>query len=104
MIKNKEDWWQIVDDNWGYLKDIVFHHLDPNAPAYVIAGDRTSTLTGNLLFKELEILKETRDPKLHRYLNISWCMASDAYAYSVAGWGQFCDLCSEGWVFDEEGE
>jgi hypothetical protein len=29
-------------------------------------------------------------------------MASDSYAWSVPSWGQFCDLCSENWVFDEE--
>ena len=102
IIKNKEDWWNLLDIHWDNIKDIVFHHLDPNAPAYEIPGNSESPLTGRLLFLELEHLKSKRDPKIHRYLNVSWCMASDAYAWSVPSWGPFCDLCSENWVFDEE--
>ena len=102
MIKTKEDWWHLLDANWENIKRIVFHHLDPNAPAYEEPGNKDSKLTGRLLFLELEALRVNRDPQMHRYLNVSWCMASDAYAYSVPSWGEFCDLCSENWVFDEE--
>lgn len=38
------------------------------------------------------------DPKIVRYFNGAWCLASDAYAWSVPFWGAFCDLCSEEWV------
>ena len=102
IINNKEEWWKLLDEHWDNIRDIIFHHLDPNAPSYTIPGDNKSALTGLLLFKELEVLRDARDPKLNRYLNVSWCMASDTYAYSVPSWSQFCNLCSENWVFEEE--
>lgn len=102
IINNREDWWNGLEDHWENIKAIVFHHLDPMLPAYEIPGDKESPLTGRILLSELEYLKEKKDPKIHRYLNVSWCMASDAYAYSVPSWSHFCDLCSEDWVFCEE--
>jgi len=101
MIKNENDWWDLLDAYWGDILEIVFHHLDPNHPAYEIPGDANSPVTGRVLHEELVYLKLKKNPKIHRYLNVSWCMASDTYAYSVSGWSQFCDLCSENWVFDE---
>ena len=100
-IKNTNDWWRTVDENWDNLKDIVFHHLDPILPTYDEPGAAETPRTGRTIEGELEWLKAHRDVKLHRYLNTSWCMASDSYAYSVPGWGDFCDLCSESWVFEE---
>ena len=100
-IENKEDWWRYLYDHWENIKSIIFDHLEPNHSAYETPGDKNSPLTGRLLFSELEFLKENRDPKICRYLNVSWCMASDNYAWSVPSWGVFCDLCSESWVFDD---
>jgi len=102
MINNKEDWWKLLNDNWENIKEIIFHNLDPSKPTFEEPGNSNSNPTGRFLYDELEFLRQNQDPKMHRYLNVSWCMSSDAYAYSVASWGQFCDLCSESWVFEEE--
>lgn len=101
-INNKEDWWDGLDLRWEYILEIIAHHIDLSHEAYEIPGDDTSASTGRRVIEELEYLRKNRDSKLHRYLNASWCMASDAYAYSVPYWGDFCDLCSEDWVFEED--
>jgi hypothetical protein len=104
-IKTQEDWWKTVDDGWEYFMDIVFHHLDPNFPAYEVPGNATSKPTGRKLVDELSWLKEHRDwERLYCYFQASWGMASEAYAWSVPYWGSLCDLCSETWVFQEESE
>jgi len=100
-IASKEDWWNLVDSTWDDLREIVFHHISPWAPAHEAPGDAASPRTGRIVEDELEHLRATRDKRLHCYLNVSWCMASDSYAWSVANWGAFCDLCSESWVFQE---
>jgi len=101
-IKNKKDWWQVVDDNWDCLLEIVLHHMKFAAPAYEKPGDDKSPKTGRTILEELDFLRKIRNPKLVRYFSASWCMASDAYAWSVPGWGAFCDLCSEEWIFNED--
>jgi len=101
IIKTQSDWWQVVDDYFHWLLAIVAHHMDISSPAYDKPGDSTSKPTGRNIFEELEHLKTVRDPKLCRYFAATWGMASDAYAYSVPGWGALCDLCSEEWVFQQ---
>lgn len=102
MIKNKEDWWTLLNEHWIYIRDIVFNSISPFAPAYELPGNAKTKPTGRTIDGELEYLRETKDPKMHNYLNKAWCMSSDAYAWSVPSWGAFCDLCSENWVFDED--
>lgn len=104
MPASKDEWWQAVDDNWQSLLEIIFHHMDHTHPAYDTPGQEDTPETGRNIAEELEHLREARDSKLARYLQASWCLASDAYAWSVDGWGQFCDLCSEEHVLYEEEE
>lgn len=101
-IHSPDDWWSEVDANWEHLQEIVFHHLQYNHPAYVEPGNDKTEETGRNIGEELEWLRESRDCRLARYLAAAWSLASDAYAWSVPGWGEFCDLCSEEWVLYEE--
>lgn len=64
--------------------------------------DASSKETGRDIAGELEWLRNHKDRRLYNYLNKSWILASEAYAWSVPNWGVFCDLCSENWVFLEE--
>lgn len=51
----------------------------------------------------LEKLRETRDPKMARMLNLCWLAAPDReYIHSWPSWGVLCDLCSEEWCLDPE--
>jgi len=109
-IRTADDWWKVVDDHWPELQEIIFHHMDWKHPAYDQPGDAKSPPTGRSISEELDFLREKRDPyRLARYFNAAWGMASESYAWSVPGWGQLCDLCSEEWVvqseemFEEEG-
>lgn len=104
QIDSLEAWWNAVDEKWEYLTEIVFHHFDYSAMAYEVPCDSSSKPTGRTLSEELDWLRGNRDERLHSYFNKSWCLASDAYAYSVPYWGLFCDLCSESWVFQTEEE
>ena len=101
-IETQQDWWETVDRAWDSLVDIIAHHMKMGSPAYEIPGKDSSSETGRTISEEIDFLRENRDSKLARYFHASWGMASDAYAYSVPGWGALCDLCSEDWVFYEE--
>lgn len=100
-IKNKEDWWRGVDDHWENLLDIIFHHMDCRHAAYEIPGDAKSKPTGRNILDEVEYLRKNRNEKLARYFSTTWCLASDAYAWTVPSWGVLCDLCSEEYVLDD---
>lgn len=82
-IKNIEDWWTLLNDSWDDIIEIISHCLP------------------GIDLERLNELRLSRNPELHSYLNSAWIMASESYAWSVPGWGYFCDLCSENWVFNE---
>ena len=104
VLDSADAYWKSVNDGWDDLLNIIAHHIDLNSPAHDIPGDGTSPLTMRTVLEELIHLKKTQDPKIVRYFAAAWCLASDAYAWSVPFWGSFCDLCSEEWVLqgDEE--
>jgi len=98
VLDSPDAYWKLVNDGWDDLLNIIAHHLDLEYPAYESPGDPTSLMTGRNVLQEILHLHKTRDPKIARYFNAAWCLASDAYAWSVPFWGAFCDLCSEEWV------
>ena len=97
-----ESWWRLCEKNWDGLLEIIAHHIDITSPAYDPPGQGDALLTGRSVIDELIHLKRQRTvrsgAKLARYFNGAWCLASEAYAYSVPGWGALCDLCSEEWA------
>lgn len=101
-IHNKDDWWNVVIHYWDYFLGILADKLDMSFTAFEIPGDGKSEPTGRTVAEELEHLKHNCDEKLARYFHSAWGLASDAYAYSVPGWGVLCDLCSEEYVLYEE--
>jgi len=100
-IQTPDDWWNLVDQNWDYLVSIIGHLMVLGFPAFETPGDSESPATGRSIREEIVHLKETRNQKLARYFHAAWGLASDAYAWSVPGWGALCDLCSEEWVFHQ---
>jgi hypothetical protein len=78
----------------------------PEHPAHEKPGDALAKTTGRTISQELEHLRALRTAAsghlLCRYFNVVWAMCSDAFAWSVPGWGELCDLCSEEWALDEE--
>ena len=110
-IKTPADWWEALDAEWDDLVAIVAHKIDLSHAAYMPPGKdeaRGGTPTGRTISAELDYLRTNRTAKaawaLGRYFNAAWGMASDAYAWSVPGWGTLCDLCSEEWVFQGDYE
>jgi hypothetical protein len=95
VISDSETYWATVDKWWDQLLEIASHHLDLQSPAFEKPGDPESAMTGRTVLEELIFLKRARNKKLPRYFNAIWGMASESYAWSVPGWGQLCDLCSE---------
>jgi len=101
-VDSPKNWWKTVDAWWDELVDIIAHHMQLNHPAYETPGDSKSAPTGRTISEEILHLKEVRDSKLVRYFSAAWCMASDAYAYSVPGWSRLCELCSEEYLLYED--
>jgi len=100
-VKTANDWWNVVEREWGDLQRIIFHHMDYFHPAYETPGDATSKPTGRKLLEEVEHLRKKRDRRLRAYLGVAWGVSSDAFARSwPGGWGMLCDLLSEDWVLD----
>lgn len=100
--KNRDEWWLQVHNHWDALLNIIADQMDLNHEAFETPGNPESPMTGRKILQELIYLKEFRDSKLARYFNAAFHLASEAYAYSVPGWNQLCDLCSEEYVLHED--
>lgn len=98
---NEKEWWEIVNHWWDQIVDMASDQLDLSSPAFQTPGKPESPMTGRTVMEEMNSLKQNQDPKLARYFNAVWGLASDAYAYSKPGWTQLCDLCSEEYVLYE---
>ena len=107
-IDNAADWWETLANQWDNILGIIAHVMDTDHIAYQTPGDASSPPLTQTIMEDLVACKKTQTPesghRLCRYLNGAWGLASDAYAWSVPGWGDFCDLCSEEWVFNEDAE
>lgn len=97
-IDTAKDWWDAVYDNWDDLLTIIGDQMMLDSPAYDTPGKSESSKTGRNVLNEVIYLKDNKDNKLARYFSAGWCLASEAYAWSVDGWGLLCDLCSEEYV------
>ena len=79
----KDEWWQLVDDDWENLSAIF---------------DRVGMDTW-----DAEVYKARRDPRLHPILEEVWARAPDKpHIHEWPGWGVLCDLCSESYVLYPE--
>lgn len=76
--KTREEWWFLVDKNWGDLHSIIARFAPGNG-------------------KGAAKVKEDRDAvTLYNYLNAAWYRAPDKkWIHSIPGWGMLCDLCSD---------
>jgi hypothetical protein len=106
-IKSVNDWWEVVESYWPQLCGIIGDQMDISHVAFQEPGNSDSSLAyrdGRYvnIAQEIEYLRVERDRRLCRYFVAAWGLSSDAYAWSVPGWGALCDLCSEEWVFEEE--
>lgn len=100
-IETPQNWWKVVELQWDNLLSIIADQMNLSHLAYKTPGDADSPTTGRSILQEITRLRKIHDPKLARYFHAAWGLASDAYAWSVPGWGSLCDLCSEEWALYE---
>jgi hypothetical protein len=102
-ITNSQQYWQVIEDNWDDLLNIVSMYIDVNHPAYEIPGKCESRLTGNNCLQEMIFLKKYHDRRLIRYFFAAWNLAPDSRGiHNIPKWNILCDLLSEEWVLDED--
>lgn len=113
IIKTPEDWWteylriqQDIKDFTGahemQVKTILEHPL-----AEQVMGENTLKVYQEYpdlkVYEVWDILRDKRDARLWYILNGVWADAPDHIRiHGWPSWGAFCDLCSEGHVFEEE--
>ena len=104
--ENKEEWWELVDENWGQLIGIMWAYLPLHTPQKIYEGEERFSLYSNDTMREVvEKAKNDRDPILARYLSACWEAAPDDRSiHSIPGWDVLCNLLSEEYVLDEEEE
>lgn len=83
-INNTCDWWSALDSEIKEITDIVYCYNRENGKQFIDAvKDRDSEVVWSIL-------------------QTAWGNAPDSpHIHEIAGWGTFCDLCSEYWVFDD---
>lgn len=84
---NREEYWQIVEEHWDNLKDI----LDRFLPAEDVA--------------KAEQMRTDKNRELAHLFNDAWFNAPDNRSiHSIPSWHVLCDLCSESYVLYDEDE
>lgn len=105
IINDANDWWQLVDLNWSKIVDIFERCGAPLGDHWWSEGiGQEATHHDEVLLSMLVRLRDERSgPELARWFNLCWLAAPDQpHIHTWPFWGQFCDLCSETWVFDPE--
>jgi hypothetical protein len=106
-IKTAGDWWGLVDANWQQIVDIFERAGAPLGNHWWSDGiGEEATYHDQVFLAFLTDMRDRRDGSaLARWFNLCWLAAPDSpHIHSWPFWGSFCDLCSETWVFDPEGE
>jgi len=122
-IETLNDWWRLVEENKGELRSIVSGHcvtfkdakrIERNMePNWIVPGGRFYGLNISGIYEKLqeEALEQfeeyirSRNRKIHSMFSQAWWRAPDRpEIHDIPGWDVLCDLCSEDWVFWEEGE
>lgn len=92
LIKTKDDWWSSFTANKENIKKMISY--------LYFRYDYWSDIT----FDKLDELESRKDwGTLSSYLNKIWWAMPEKECREWVGWFSLCDLCSETWVFDEEG-
>lgn len=82
--KNKEEWWNLVDQHWENLYNILYMYL----PKEEVAN--------------ADQLRLIKDRKLSSLFQNAWFNAPDSRSiHSIPSWHVLCDLCSENYVLYE---
>lgn len=95
---NKEEWWQLLEENWEAILDIFYQFLPMHE-----CCNYNNNITVITLSRTIDRLKQDRNPDIARYLNRAWGAAPDNISiHSIPGWGKLCDLCSEEYCLYDE--
>lgn len=90
---NAEEYWQVVDQYWPLLLDIVLKFCSENN----FSPD--SKYFGKKLAVVLTSMKLNRNNELCNFFQEAWCNAPDnGYIHLIPGWEILCDLCSESYL------
>jgi hypothetical protein len=100
---NKDEWWELVDRQWGNLLDVVGKYIDLHHVAYNVPGDPSSgekkTDENNSQMRccyDMKRMKEERNGQIARYFFGAWDSAPDAIGiHADPGWNLLCVLLSE---------
>jgi hypothetical protein len=94
----KEEYWQVVDDYWSNLLNIILMF----GPETIVDVDSDSVI--EKLAVVVNRYKENRDIRLVDIFNKTWASApDDGRIHLIPAWPILCDLCSESYlVLDEE--
>lgn len=84
--ENKEQYWQLVDQHWADLINIVCVYNPDKA-------------------EDAAHYRLNQDPEIDKIFQDSWWNAPDSPSiHHIPSWNILCNLCSEAYVlFDEEG-
>jgi len=92
--KTKDEWWNLVYENWPDLLGIL--------NLYVGMNDNED-INGNITLckrsEEVERMRHSKDVRLASYFTRAWGNAPDkSFIHNIPGWNLLCDLCSEDYV------
>lgn len=126
-IESQVEWWHVVEEYKSWLRDMI-ERFHPSSDARSVGDLQSFPITAvgaekvceqareeiRAQEKGLSISPEERFDRalasldwgaLLTLFSATWVGIPESMgAHSIPGFGALCDLCSESWVFEEEGE
>lgn len=106
-INTPDDWWKALEENMDYIKDILEKYLAASREKAEVFGNfirKGWIQKGKTIIEEFDYCFENKIwARCWLILQKAWSAAPDSpRIHQNPGWGMFCDLCSETWVFQGE--
>ena len=118
--KTKDEWWDLLGENEQYVRDIIasYHPYYQHPHFMKITAPRAEQVREQV---ELQVEQQSQDEgdpaerfdaavkakdwgTLVNLMNEAWFGVPESTScWGIPGFGALCDLCSEAWVFQEEG-
>ena len=107
MSTTKENWWKLVEDNWGKLLELIhaFWVNDTKLEITAPAAEEARKFVLGTMPKDFdyELLKAQRDVRLGDFFeSLYWTIPESTECWRYEGFPILADLCSESYCFYED--
>jgi hypothetical protein len=102
--KTADEWWENASQ--PVIMDVISRFVPVGRQACRDIGAPATPenrIAGTTIRDDILRCLKSRDLKMLDYCQAAWCLAPDVPGlHEIPGWDDLCNLCSEGWLLQDE--